>query len=107
MKSNTLSSKRIILYFTRTVVGFLAGAVTLIYIQGCASAPQNPWHKANLKQEFSARKTDEVQTLEDYRKLEERLFAELEEKVYAKTETGPDYALVRYSTGSAAEGSGW
>ena len=32
-----------------------------------------------------------------------RLFVQLEEEVYAGTATGPEYALVRYSTGSAAD----
>ena len=44
-----------------------------------------------------------MQTLADYLALEERLYEELQEKVYANTETGPTYALVRYSSGSAAD----
>ena len=40
---------------------------------------------------------DEVRTFEDYLELEERLFRQLDEQIYAKTATGPEYALVRYS----------
>jgi alpha-beta hydrolase superfamily lysophospholipase len=103
MKSKTISSKRIISYLTWSVVGFVLGAVTLLYTQGCAGPPQKPWHRANLNQEFTTKKADEIRTFDDYRQLEQRLFAQLEEKVYTKVPTGPDYALVRYSSGSAAD----
>jgi alpha-beta hydrolase superfamily lysophospholipase len=56
-----------------------------------------------LSEEFTANMSDEIRTFEDYRKLEDRLFAQLEKKVYADTPTGPEYALVRYSAGSAAD----
>jgi alpha-beta hydrolase superfamily lysophospholipase len=62
-----------------------------------------PWHKERLTEEFTADMTDEIQTFDDYRKLEDRLFAQLEKKVYARIPTGPEYALVRYSAGSAAD----
>ncbi|MGB7918543.1 MAG: hypothetical protein WCF40_00655 [Desulfobacterales bacterium] len=39
----------------------------------------------------------------EHRQLEDRLFAQLEGKVYARTETGPEFELVRYSSGSAAD----
>jgi alpha-beta hydrolase superfamily lysophospholipase len=57
----------------------------------------------NLTQEFTAEKADEVHSFDDYRQLEERLFEQLEDKVYSRVPTGPDYALVRYSSGSAAD----
>jgi alpha-beta hydrolase superfamily lysophospholipase len=103
MQSKTIFSKRIITYLIWSVVGFVAGAVTLLYAQRDAGPPLETWHKANLSQEFSARKVDKVRTFEDYRQLEERLFVELKEKVYARTATGPEYALVRYSSGSVAD----
>ena len=103
MKSKALLSKRIITYLAWSVIGFVAGALTILYSQGSAGPSRKPWHKANLTQEFTALKADEVRTLDDYRLLEKRLFVELEEKVYARTATGPEYALVRYSSGSAAD----
>jgi alpha-beta hydrolase superfamily lysophospholipase len=48
----------------------------------------------------------EVQTFEDYVALEERVFTELVEEVYDEVETGPEFQLVRYSAGSAADPSG-
>ena len=59
--------------------------------------------EGHLTAEFTAEMADEIQTFDDYRKLEDRLFAQLEEEVYARTKTGPEYALVRYSSGSAAD----
>ncbi len=60
-------------------------------------------HTERLTAEFDAGKTEEIRTFDDYMQLEDRLFAELKEKVYAHTGTGPEYALVRYSAGSAAD----
>jgi len=56
-----------------------------------------------LRAEFTVHKAAEVRTFDDYRQLEDKLFAELEEKVYARTESGPEYGLFRYSSGSAAD----
>jgi len=80
--------------------------VTLVALaaQGCSSGPPlKPWHTETLTSEFSARKTDEIKTFDDYLRLEDDLFAELDEKIYAQTGTGPEYQLVRYSRGSAAD----
>ena len=83
----------------------LALAVTLL-LQACASAPLRPWHTETLDLEFTARKAEEVQSFEAYLQLEDRLLAQLQEKVYAKTDTGPAYSLVRFSTGSIADPAG-
>jgi len=48
-----------------------------------------------------------VRTLQDYLDLEERLFRQLDERVVKKTPAGPDYDLVRFSGGSAADPSRW
>jgi hypothetical protein len=39
--------------------------------------------------------------------LEDELFAQLDEKVYAPTATGPEYELVRYSSGSTSDPKRW
>ena len=44
-----------------------------------------------------------MQSFSDYLALEQRLFRQLDEKVYAQSATGPDYALERYSPGSTAD----
>jgi alpha-beta hydrolase superfamily lysophospholipase len=65
--------------------------------------PLEVWHTEELTAEFTAGRADEVRTLQDYRRLEDELFAQLNEQVYARTETGPAHALARYSAGSAAD----
>ena len=86
----------------RTTTGLLV-SVVLTTLQGCGSTPLYPWHTEKLSEEFTASKTDLVRTFDDYLKLEDRLFTELEQAVYAQVETGPEYDLVRYSSGSAAD----
>jgi alpha-beta hydrolase superfamily lysophospholipase len=97
-----ISVKRLCCHFSWTVLGLVVCGITL-FIQGCGGLPLKPWHTEKLTEEFSAEMAQEIQTFDDYRQLEDRLFAQLEEKVYSGTETGPEYALVRYSTGSAAD----
>lgn len=89
-------------HITWSLFGCIVGAM-ILHTQGCSSPPLKPWHTERLTAEFTTKKLDEVQTFDDYRQLEDRLFAQLEEKVYARTGTGPEYELVRYSTGSAAD----
>ncbi len=76
--------------------------LTLI-LPGCSSVALHSWHTEKLTEEFTASRVDEIQTFEDYRALEGRLFTQLDEDVYAPTDTGPEYTLVRYSRGSAAD----
>ena len=75
----------------------------LVILQGCSGAQLEPWHTEKLSEEFTEKKSEEVKTLEDYLALEHRLFRQLDEKVYARSETGPGHALDRYSPGSAAD----
>jgi len=84
------------------ILAFLVGALALIS-QGCDSPTLEPWHTENLTEEFTAQRVDEIRSFDDYRQLEDRLFAELDEKVYEPTGAGPEYELVRYSAGSAAD----
>jgi alpha-beta hydrolase superfamily lysophospholipase len=87
---------------TRRAAPFLA-IVILLFVQACDGPALEPWHTEELTQEFTAEKASEIQTFDDYRRLEDKLFAELEEKVYGHVETGPAHALERYSAGSAAD----
>jgi len=78
-------------------------AALLLGLQGRNGPPLEAWHTEHLSAEFTARKADEIRTFDDYLDLEDRLFDQLQEEVYAATETGPAYALVRYSSGSVAD----
>ena len=90
--------------FCRTRTAFvLAVCAVALFAQGCSTPSLEPWHTEKLTEEFTEEMTEEIRTLDDYRQLEDRLFAQLEKKVYSQTATGPDHALVRYSAGSAAD----
>lgn len=77
--------------------------VLLVSFTGCSGPPLEPWHTERLREEFAANQAGRVRSFEDYRQLEDRLYAELEEKVYLPTPTGPEQALVRFSAGSVAD----
>jgi hypothetical protein len=64
------------------------------FLQGCSSLPLEPWHTVQLSEEFRASRADEIRSFEDYLHLEDRLFAQLDAKVYARTPAGPDTALL-------------
>ena len=81
----------------------VASIAIILFAQGCGGPSLQAWHTEKLTEEFTAAKADDVQTFDDYRELESRLFKQLDDKVYADVETGPDYALARYSAGSAAD----
>ena len=92
--------------FTLLLIGcatLMVSAAALYLFLSRTERPLQLWHTETLTAEFTADQADNVRSLEDYRRLEDRLFAQLEEKIYARTGTGPAYALVRYSTGSAAD----
>lgn len=79
------------------------GVAMFLYVAGRGGPSLEPWHTEKLTAEFTAQKEDAIRTFDDYRQLEDKLFAQLEEQVYPRIGTGPAYALVRYSTGSAAD----
>ncbi len=72
-------------------------------IVACGGQPLEPWHTARLSSEFTAKDIDDVKTFEDYLALEDRLFQEVLDEIYADVPTGPEFALVRYSSGSLSD----
>lgn len=77
--------------------------VLLMILQGCSGAALKPWHTEKLTEEFTLGKSGEVTSFADYQALEERLFEQLDKKIYNTSESGPGYKLDRYSPGSAAD----
>jgi alpha-beta hydrolase superfamily lysophospholipase len=75
----------------------------MLVLQSCGGPTLEAWHTEKLSAEFTVQRADEVRSFDAYRQLEDELFAELEEKVVARTGTGPAYELVRFSAGSAAD----
>ncbi len=105
MRRNVFVAKLMNTYLKMGVLAFALGVFAL-WSQLGSGPPLKPWHTEELTAEFTAQRADEIRTFDDYRQLEDELFAELDEKVYARVETGPEYALARYSPGSAADPRG-
>jgi esterase/lipase len=102
-----LKLKRAGLYLVVAVAGFVIGVVGL-YLHKIRSGPcLEPWHTTDLVGEFTVERLAEIETFEDYLRLEEELFAELEERVYSEVGTGPAYGLIRYSAGSRSDPGRW
>ncbi len=86
--------------------GVLAAGV-LAYAWWVLGSPQlELWHTERLEEEFEASDVERVSTFEEYLRLESRLFAQMDEQVYRRVATGPEFRLVRYSAGSAADPRG-
>jgi len=78
----------------------LAG-VYAVYLRGLPDL--QPWHTAHLDAEFEAADSERVTTLDDYRALEERLFAQLNREVYERVPAQERRVFTRYSAGSRAD----
>jgi alpha-beta hydrolase superfamily lysophospholipase len=105
MSGVTRALKRLGRYLIVAVLGFIGG-VAGIYVYWVRSGPPlELWHTEELSAEFTA--DGSVRSFEEYLSLEDRLFEQLDEKIYSRTETGPQFALARYSAGSAADPSRW
>jgi len=63
------------------------------------------WHTAVLDEEFTA--DSGLATFEDYLLLEDRLFAQLDEEVYAKISPEDQTDINRYHRGSHSDASDW
>ena len=88
------------------VYGAVCVVVTLIgvYVYVLERQPElRPWHTAELDAEFRAADAAKVKTLDDYRRLEDRLFAQLKEEVYARIADADRRAVNRYSPGSLSD----
>ena len=95
--------KRLTVYLAVSVLGFVVGGFAIYVYVVRSGPPLQLWHTEKLSAEYSAKKADEIRSFDDYRQLEDKLFAQLDERIYARTESGPRHALVRYSAGSAAD----
>jgi alpha-beta hydrolase superfamily lysophospholipase len=95
----------------RLVIKFLAAGLTgvvitilAVFVYVLDSRPDlSVWHLADLDEEFTTR--SDVQDFDAYLALEDRLFEQLDELVYAQVPTGPGNAINRYSRGSLSDPS--
>jgi len=79
--------------------------ILVSYVTAYSTAPDlKPWHTVILTEEFTAVMVDnQVRNFDDYMALEDKLFRQLDEQIYAESATGPGHSLERYSPGSAAD----
>jgi len=86
-------------------LGLIAGAVYWRFLHS-GPAP-SVWHQVALA-DFTAQQADEVRTLDDYLQLEQRLFDELQRRVYGAVDPGADgWTFNRYSAGSRSDPGVW
>lgn len=86
------------------VGAFLASVIALVlYME--ARPDLEVWHVADLDQEFTA--GSDTKTLLEYLALEDRLFAQLEEQVYARISSDQQRLLNRFAHGSLSDPNRW
>jgi alpha-beta hydrolase superfamily lysophospholipase len=74
----------------------------IVYMNGRADL--HIWHLADLDEEFTV--DSKVETFDEYLALEDRLFKQLDELVYAKIAPEQRYAINRYNRGSLTDPEG-
>ena len=78
----------------------------IIYVRFLDSRPAlSVWHLAHLDEEYTAE--SKVADFSQYLALEERLFAQLDRRVYAEVSGGPGNSINRYSRGSLSDPQRW
>jgi esterase/lipase len=86
------------------VFSLIGGLAVYVYLNTRFAV--EPWHTVALQEEFTADSIATVPDFESYRKLEERLFSELREKVY-QAEAGEGSLFNRYARGSLSDSFGY
>jgi alpha-beta hydrolase superfamily lysophospholipase len=93
---------------TLAVIGFALIGVVLVVVavylsQLTPGSDLQPWHLAELDGEFRASRADEFRGLDDYRRLEDRLFAQLQEQVYERSPATEPRGPSRFGAGSLVD----
>jgi alpha-beta hydrolase superfamily lysophospholipase len=75
--------------------------LVLVYVYVLESRPDlKVWHVPDLDAEFVADMAADIKSLDDYRRLEDRLFAQLEKRVYERIDPADRTDANRYHTGA-------
>lgn len=102
-------AKRTLVRTFKALVYGLVGATLMLIAVGIYALNQKPdlkiWHTAELDEEFTA--TSPVSTFEEYLELEERLFRQLDEKVFAHIEEADQQVINRFHLGSRTDPHRW
>ncbi len=102
---------RRLLKWSLGLVALCAAALAIVILAFAAQArvkhpDLQPWHRIELQEEFHAGRP-EVKTFADYRRLEDRLFAELKTRVLDDPRAADPYVLGKYHEGSAPARRAW
>jgi hypothetical protein len=93
----------------QTAVHGLAGAFLVLVVVAILYLNSQPdlkvWHAAKLDAEFTA--ASPVKSFADYLALENRLFAQLDEKVYDRIAPEDKSSINRYQRGSLSDPGRW
>ena len=94
--------RRILAFLIKTVLLAAVIAVTALLAwawQSRGMPDLHPWHTVTLDNEFTASDATSGTTLEDYLAREDRLFAELDRKIYQRAGVDGDWVYSRYRAG--------
>ncbi len=90
-------------FFAYSLLGVVVAVVVGYSFRLKAMPDLMVWHTVTLQSEFHARDADRVRTLDGYRALEERLFTELQTKVYDQVAPENRLRFGRYSRSGIAD----
>jgi len=83
--------------------GLVLLTAILTGLVGCGSSEIPVWNSQQLSSQYSAGNSQGVDSFQAYLALEEKVFRQLDEQIYSRTERGPQFALARYSAGSISD----
>ncbi len=94
-----------VLFVAYGMVFALVAAISGLVWMLNARPDLHPWHVVDLDEEFTRHSA--VADFTQYRALEDRLFAQLDETVYAQTAPAGDDSVNRYQRGSLSDPQRW
>ena len=93
--------RRVLVYASSALAIVLATIVLTFAVQArLRLAELRPWHRVTLEQEFRANRADAPKSFDEYLKLEDRLFAELRNRVFDDKTAADSLMLGRYNPNS-------
>lgn len=98
-------ARRMAGYLAAGLVGCVLVAVIALVMVLNGRPDLSVWHLVDLDEEFT--EDSDVTSFEQYLALEDRLFAQLDEQVYARVPKGPGNAINRYSRASLSDPEIW
>jgi len=94
--------KKILAISAYTVFGAVLGII-ILYVYLMQNRPDlHPWHTLSLEEEFTIKSTAKIKTFPEYLAQEEKLFDELQEKIYNNGTDKHEHQLIRYDPTSMA-----